>query len=96
MRCTEGCNGQVRDNLGQVIQCESHVNTRLRYVQKSVVTTGSQKKVVTVQTTFSQYEYAVSVDTDLNAPNGVFITNDTESGADLTPKTENKYVVNET
>ena len=96
MRCTEGCNGQVRDNLGQVIQCESHVNTRLRYVQKSVVTTGSQKKVVTVRTTFSQYEYAVSVDTDLNVPNGVYKTSDLESGA-VSPKSkESRYAVDAT
>ena len=79
-----------------MIRCVSHVNTRLRYVQKSVVTTGSQRMVVTTQTTLWQYAYVVSVDTDLNAPNGVFITNDTESGADSTPKTESKYVVNAT
>ena len=79
-----------------MIRCVSHVNTRLRYVQKSVETTGSQRMVVTTQTTFWQYEYVVSVDTDLNAPNGVFIKNDTESGAVLTPKTESKYVVNAT
>ena len=65
-------------------------------MQKSAVTIGSQRTVVTTQTTFWQYEYVVNVDTDLNAPNGVFITNDTESGADLTPKTESKYVVNAT
>ena len=86
----------MRDNLGKVIRCESHVNTRLRYVQKSVVTTGSQKKVVTVQTTLLQYEYVVSADTDLNAPNGVLTTNVTESGVDLTPERERRFVVNVT
>lgn len=65
-------------------------------MQKSEVTTGSQKVVVTVQTTLWQYEYVVSADTDLNAPNGVFIKNVTESGAVLTPATENRYVVNAT
>ena len=65
-------------------------------MQKSAVTIGSQRTVVTTQTTLWQYAYVISVDTDLNAPNGVFITNDTESGAVLTPKTESKYVVNAT
>ena len=65
-------------------------------MQKSGVTTGSQRRVVTIQTTLWQYEYVVSVDTDLNAPNGVFIKNVTESGAVLTPKIENKSVVNVT
>ena len=86
----------MRHNLGQVIRCVSHVNTRLRYVQKSEVTTGSPRVVVTVQTTLWQYEYVVSADTDLNAPNGVFIKNVTESGAVLTPTIENRYVVNAT
>ena len=74
----------------------SHVNTRLRYVQKSAVTTGSPRVVVITQTTLWQYESVISVDTDLNAPNGVFIKNVTESGAVLTPKIENKSVVNVT
>ena len=86
----------MRDNLGQVIRCVSRVNTRLRYVQKSEVTTGSPRVVVITQTTSSQYEYVVSADTDFNAPNGVFIKNDPESGAVLTPKKEDRYVVNVT
>ncbi len=86
----------MRDNLGQVIQCVSHVNTRLRYVQKSMETFGSQNKVVVVETLLSQRRYVTNVSTDLNAPNGVFITNDTVSGVDLTPEIDKGFVLNVT
>ena len=86
----------MRDNLGQVIRCVSHVTTRLRYVLKSEETTGSPRLVVITQSYSKRSEYVTSVSTDLNAPNGVFIKNDTESGADSTPKKENRYAVNVT
>ena len=59
-------------------------------------TTGSPRLVVITQTTSSQYEYVVSADTDLNAPNGVFIKNVTASGEDSLPMTEKGFVVNVT
>jgi hypothetical protein len=78
----------VRDNLGQVIQCVSHVHTRLRYVLKSMETFGSPTKVATVEVSVSQNEYVTSVSTDLNALNGVLITKDSVSGVDLQSMTE--------
>ena len=84
----------MRDNLGQVIRCESHVTTRLRYVHKSVGMTGSPKQVVTTEVSTLRYVYVTNVSTELNAPNGVFIRNVTESGEDSVPTTEKGFVVN--
>jgi hypothetical protein len=86
----------VRDNLGKVMQCVSHVNTRLRYVHKSVGTSGSPTKVVTLEVFQQQYEYVTNVSIDLNALNGVLTTKSTESGEDLTLVRDSEFVLNET
>ena len=78
----------MRDNLGQVIQCVSRVNTRLRYVLKSTETSGSPTRVELVEVSVSQSEYVTNVSTDLNALNGVLITKDSVSGVDLQSMTE--------
>ena len=78
----------MRDNLGQVIRCVSHVHTRLRYVLKSTETFGSPTKVATVEVSVSQRRYVTNVSTDLNALNGVLITKDSVSGVDLQNQTE--------
>ena len=84
------------NNLGQVIRCESHVTTRLRYVLRSEETTGSQKLAV-ITLSYSRQSVSVSsASIDLNAPNGVFTKNVTASGEDSLPMTENGYVVNVT
>ena len=71
----------MQDDLQQkLIRCESRVNTRLRYVRKSVVITGSQKREVTVRVSLRQSVSVVNVSTDLNALNGVSITKDLVSG----------------
>jgi hypothetical protein len=78
----------VPDNLGQVMQCVSRVNTRLRYVQKSGETSGSQR-LVEIYVTYSEQKVSVKVaNTDSNAPNGALTTNDTVSGVDLAPLRE--------
>ena len=82
------------DNLGSMIQCESHVNTRLRYVLKSVVTLGSLKREETVQVLYEQSVSVNSASTNLNAPNGASSMNDTESGVGYLPKKEKESVVN--
>ena len=86
----------MRHNLGQVIQCESHVTTRLRYVLKSGETSGSQSRVVTLQVYTQRYEYVTNVSIELNAPNGALTTNDTVSGEDSMPVKERLSVVKET
>ena len=85
----------MRHNLGQVIRCVSHVNTRLRYVQKSEVTIGSPKRVVTLQVYQQQYECVTSVSIELNALNGVSIMKDTASGEDWVLVKEKEYVIKE-
>jgi hypothetical protein len=84
------------DNLGKVMRCESRVTTRLRYVQKSMVISGSQITVEVLQVYKLQRKSVVNVSIDLNAPNGVFTMNDTESGEDLLQSREKQSVVNET
>lgn len=74
--------------LDPMIRCVSHVTTRLRYVLKSEETTGSPKRVVTLQVYQRQYEYVTNVYIDLNALNGVLTTNDTAFGVDLVPTKE--------
>ena len=83
------------NNLGQVMQCVSHVNTRLRYVLKSEEISGSPTKVVTLEVSQKRYEYVTNVSTELNALNGVFITKDTASGEDWVLVKEKEYVLNE-
>ena len=84
------------NNLGSMIQCESHVNTRLRYVLKLEETTGSPRLVVISQSYSKQSISVISAPTNLNAPNGVYKENVTASGEDSLPMTENGYVVNAT
>ena len=84
------------NNLGQVIRCESHVITRLRYVLKSEGITGFPRLVVITQSYSKRSVSVSSVSIDLNAPNGVFTKNVTASGEDSLPMTENGYVVNVT
>jgi hypothetical protein len=82
----------VPDHLGPVIRCESHVSTRLRYVRKSVVISGS---LIREETSVSSEQHRVSVrnvPTDLNVPNGALDMNVTESGAVLSPSNEKTYV----
>lgn len=55
---------------------------------KSEETTGSPKRVVTLQVYQRQYEYVTNVYIDLNALNGVLTTNDTAFGVDLVPTKE--------
>ena len=76
------------DNLGQVMQCVSRVTTRLRYVQKSGETSGSQNTVEVFQIYNEQKVFVNVVITDSNAPNGALTMNDTVSGVDLAPLRE--------
>jgi len=73
----------VPNNLGQVMQCASRVTTRLRYVQKSGETSGSQNTVEVFQIYNEQKVFVNVVITDANAPNGALTMNDTVSGVDL-------------
>jgi hypothetical protein len=84
------------NNLGKVMRCESRVNTRLRYVQKSVENCGSPSRVEIKLILCEQRTFVTNVTIDLNAPNGVFKKNDTVSGVDLRQFREKLYVVNET
>ena len=61
-------------------RCESHVNTRLRYVLKSEGNSGFPIKVEMSQVLVKRYEYVINVSTDLNAPNGAYITKRKVSG----------------
>ena len=85
----------MRHNLGQVIQCVSHVSTRLRCAHKSVANSGSPTKVVIQQLYIEQLRYVTNVSTDLNVLNGVSIMSDTESGAVLLRVRESEYAVKE-
>lgn len=80
------------DHLGQVTRCESHVTTRLRYVHKSMVISGSPiGEEISVLSELHSVSVR-SVHTNLNVPNGVLRTSDTESGVDLPQVAEKKYV----
>lgn len=79
----------MQDDLG-VTQCESHVTTRLRFVQKLTVTPGSLKREETVQLSVRLNESVVSANINLNALNGAFITKDTVSGVALRPTKEKR------
>ena len=85
----------MRHNLGQVMRCVSHVNTRLRYVLKSEETSGSPTKVVTLEVFQKRYEYVTNVSIELNALNGVSIMKDTASGEDWVLVKEKEYVIKE-
>ena len=75
-------------------RCVSHVNTRLRYVQKLTETSGSLNKVQTIELSVSQRVSVEDVPINLNALNGVYIENDLESGADLLHQIERLFVAN--
>lgn len=84
------------DHLGQVSQCESRVTTRLRYVRKSVVISGSLKRE---ETSLSLEQHSVFVrgaTTDLSVPNGALNTKSSESGEALLPIREKKFASKET
>lgn len=86
----------MSNNLGSLIECASHVNTRLRYVRRLMQTSGSQRKLKVIQEAYvSQKNYVLSVPINLNALNGVLLTNDTEFGVDYLPQTEMQFVVKE-
>ena len=62
----------MRDDLG-ITLCESLVTTKLRYVQKSVEISGTQKMQLVIikgRTIYSQRVSARTVVTELNVPNG--------------------------
>lgn len=52
-------------------------------MQKLTVTSGSQSRVQTIEFSVSQRVFAKDAHTNLSALNGVYITNDSESGAVL-------------
>ena len=86
----------MRNNLGQVIRCESRVNTRLRYVRRSTENFGSLKRdKVILKVYVLQKNYVLNVFIESNAPNGVLITNDSVSGVDSLPENENQYELRE-
>lgn len=57
---------------------------------------GSQRLVEITELSISQRTYVVNAGIKLNALNGVFRTNDSESGVELHPDNERLFVVNET
>lgn len=84
------------DHLGQVIRCESHVTTRLRYVRKSVVISGSLKREETSLSLEQHSVFVRSVTTDLSVPNGALNTKSSESGEASLPIREKKFASKET
>ena len=57
---------------------------------------GSQKLVEITELSISQRTYVVNADINLNALNGVYKTNDSESGVDSLLDNERLFVVNKT
>lgn len=85
MRCTKGRNRQVRHNLG-IVLCESLVNTKLRYVQKSVEISGTQMMQLVEaegRITLLQRVSVRIADTEMNVPNGEYRTKSLVYGVDL-------------
>ena len=80
--------------LGPMKQCVSHVTTRLRYVQKLTETSGFLNKDQTIELSISQKVSVEDVPINLNAPNGVYLMNDLESGVDLLQQIERLFVAN--
>ena len=74
----------MRPNLHPIIRCESHVNTRLRYVLKLGEIIGFQKTetiVTTTTVTFKKQNESVAVvSTELSALNGESTMKDLVSG----------------
>lgn len=65
-------------------------------MRKSTETSGSPNKVETIELSIWQRRYVSDVAIELNAPNGVFIMNNSESGEDLLPQIEELFAVNKT
>jgi hypothetical protein len=63
-------------------------------VQKLTVTSGSLNRVQTIEFSVSQKVSAEDAHINLNALNGVYIKNDSESGADLLHQIEKLFVAN--
>ena len=82
----------MRDNLGQVIRCESHVNTRLRYVRKQeTVMPGSLNTERAPTEMLSTLEiYVTTVSIKLSVQNGVSSLNDLVSGEACLPMIESR------
>ena len=77
------------DNLGQVVQCVSHVSTRLRYVRKLMVKSGSPTEVEVLMIHEELRQSVKSVSIKLNAPNGASTMSSMEFGAGF-PKFKEK------
>jgi hypothetical protein len=63
-------------------------------VQKLTETSGSLNKVQTIELSVSQRVSVEDVPINLNALNGVYTTNDLESGVDLLQQIERLFVAN--
>jgi hypothetical protein len=63
-------------------------------VQKLTETSGSLNKVQTIELSVSQRVSVEDVPINLNALNGVYTTNDSESGVDLLHQIERLFVAN--
>lgn len=57
---------------------------------------GSQRLVEITELSISQRTFVVNASIKLNALNGVYRTNDSESGVELHPDNERLFVVNKT
>ena len=68
------------------------MTTRLRSVHKLVVISGFQTKAVTLQMSYELRESVRYAPTKLNAADGVFFMNDTESGVVLHHRKERESV----
>lgn len=63
-------------------------------MQKLTETSGFLNKDQTIELSISQKVSVEDAPINLNAPNGVYITNDLESGADLLQQIERLFVAN--
>ncbi len=63
-------------------------------MQKLTETSGSLNKVQTIELSVSQRVSVEDVPINLNALNGVYTTNDLESGVDLLQQIERLFVAN--
>jgi hypothetical protein len=63
-------------------------------VQKLTETSGSLNRVQTIELSVSQRVSVEDVPINLNALNGVYTTNDLESGVDLLQQIERLFVAN--
>ncbi len=63
-------------------------------MQKLTETSGSQNREQIIEFSVSQRVSVEDVPINLNAPNGVYTTNDLESGVDLLQQIERLFVAN--